>query len=360
MRSPNGRFLLSPHLRLQTVYTGIVASRGMSDGAAPDQSGFTLTHAELIMEGHVWSRMLAYRLQWDAAASPTLKDAYVQIGPPHRFGVRVGQFKVPYGLQRWTYSGQLEFLDISAPMAAFQLNRDVGIMLLGRPLAGKIEYELAVINGAGIGKPNDNIDLAYAARIVAAPFGPVPPGEGDLEWHARPRMSFGVAGYYNLIPTDVIARTGDPTANTDQDNDGRIDNVAIWQGNFEMKAVWRGASLQSEWFGRYEKPGGVFASRSYWGAYVQAGYFIIRERLQVAGRVARTDVPLYGSTPGQRALFGDRIDEQGAAVSAYVRGRRIKLQVDYTHLHSVYAATGADAGSAPTQHRVRAGLQVGF
>ena len=80
MRSPNGRFLLVPHLRLQTVYTGALASRGTMDTAAPDVSGFTLPHAELILEGHVGSRLFAYRLQLDAAQSPTINDAYVQIG----------------------------------------------------------------------------------------------------------------------------------------------------------------------------------------------------------------------------------------------------------------------------------------
>ena len=242
MRSPNGRFLLVPHLRLQTVYTGLIASRGTMDTAAPDISEFTLPHAEVILEGHVGSRLLSYRLQLDAAQSPTIRDAYIQIGTGRRFGLRVGQFKIPYGLQRWTYSGELEFVTISTPMQAFTLERDIGLMATGRPFAGRLEYELSVTNGSGAGRLNDNIDLAYAARIVAAPWGPVTPGEGDLEWHPRPRASFGVAGYYNLVPTDLVARTGDPNADTDYDDDGRIDNVAIWQGGAELKALWRGAS----------------------------------------------------------------------------------------------------------------------
>jgi hypothetical protein len=360
LRSPNGRFLMTPHLRLQTVYAGTLASKGMTDTFRPDQSGFTLTHAELIVEGHIWRRMLTYRLQLDAAESPTINDAYVQIGPPHRFGVRVGQFKVPYALQRLTYSGELEFIDISAATAAFQLDRDIGVMLDGQPLAGRLAYQLAVLNGAGPGRPNDNIDLAYALRIVASPFGPLPPGEGDLEWHPRPRASLGVAGYYNLVPTDILARTGMQSANTDQDGDGRIDNVAIWQVGVELKALWRGAALQSEWFGRYEKPGGMYGTRSTWGAYVQASTFIIRQRLQVAGRISRADQPRYGSTPGERALTGNRVDEQAVAVNAYLCGHRVKLQVDYTHLHERDTETGMDALSAPSQHRVRAALQVGF
>jgi len=360
LRSPNGRFVMTPHLRLQTVYEGDLASRGAMDPAAPDQSGFTVRHAELIVEGSIWTRMLAYRLQLDAAESPALNDAFVQIGPPRRFGVRIGQFKVPYGLQRRTYSGELEFVDVSAPTAAFSLDRDVGLMLIGRPLAGRLAYELAILNGAGPGRPNDNIDLAYAAHVAAAPFGPLPPGEGDLEWHPRPRAQLGVSGYYNLVPTDVRARTGDPTANLDQDNDGRTDNVAVWQGGIELKALWRGAALQAEYFARYEKPGGMYASRSFQGGYAQASYFIIRGRLQLAARIGRTDEPRYGATATERLLLGTRVAEQAAALNAYLRGHRVKVQVDYTHLHAEDEATGRDAGSAPSVHRVRAAVQVGF
>jgi hypothetical protein len=360
MRSPNGRFLLVPHLRLQTVYTGLIASRGMMDTAAPDVSEFTLPHAEVILEGHVGSRLFSYRLQLDAAQSPTIRDAYIQVGTGRRFGLRIGQFKIPYGLQRWTYSGELEFVTISTPMQAFTLERDIGLMATGRPFAGRLEYELSVTNGSGAGRLNDNIDLAYAARVVAAPWGPVTPGEGDLEWHPRPRASFGVAGYYNLVPTDLVARTGDPNADTDYDDDGRIDNVAIWQGGAEVKALWRGASVQAELFRRYEVPGGPYASRSTWGAYAQAGYFVIRGRLQVAARFGHTDVPLFGSTALDRALHGDRITEEAAAVNAYLRGRRVKVQVDYTHFHGEQMATGLDALSGPNANRVRAAVQLGF
>jgi hypothetical protein len=41
-------------------------------------------------------------------------------------------------------------------------------------------------------------------------------------------------------------------------------------------------------------------------------------------------------------------------VTAYLRGHRAKLQVDYTHL------TASDATRAPEVHRVRAAVQLGF
>jgi hypothetical protein len=223
-----------------------------------------------------------------------------------------------------------------------------------------LSYELAVMNGAGAGLPNDNIDLAYALRVVAAPFGPLPLEEGDIDWHPRPRAQLGVAGYYNLIPTDIVARTGGVNTNTDLDNDGRFDNVAIWQAGAELRAIWRGAALQAEWFGRTEIPGAGMPSRNYTGAYVQGSYFVIRGRLQVAGRLGATDEPRFGATPADRVRLGTHVDEQSAAVNAYLRDHRVKVQVDYTHQHWEDGATGLDAGSAPIVHRVRAAMQVGF
>ena len=214
LRSPQGRFLLVPHLRLQTVWEGGLASQGTMDTAPPDTSGFALTHAELILDGHVGGRQFMYRLQLDAAESPALNDAYMQVAFTRSVGVRVGRFKVPYGLQRRIYSGDLEFINISAPMAAFSLERDIGLMAIGRPLAGRLQYEFAVLNGAD-GKLNDNLDLAYAARVAAAPWGPLPAGEGDIEWHPEPRAMMGIAGYYNLIPTDKQGKAIVPVAGAD-------------------------------------------------------------------------------------------------------------------------------------------------
>ena len=66
-------------------------------------------------------------------------------------------------------------------------------MLVGRPLASRLQYEFAVTNGSGTAAANDNVDLAYTARIVAAPFGPLPMSEGDFDG-TTPRAPGGVAG----------------------------------------------------------------------------------------------------------------------------------------------------------------------
>jgi hypothetical protein len=359
VRSPDGRFLLAPTVRLQGLYEGDIATRGPLDRSAPDASGFALTHAEVILNGHAVTRRLEYRLQVDFAAPQMLKDAFVQWRFAPALAVRVGQFKVPYGLQRQYWTGYLEMVNFSEATAAFSLERDVGLMVVGRPLAGRLHYQLAVLNGAGQGRTNDNLDLAYAVRVVAAPFGPLPLTEGDIDGQPRPRVSIGAAGYYNRLPTDAPARTGNPNAIVDANGDGRVDEVAVWQGGLELRAVWRGAALQGEWFGRIEQPpggagGAPSPDRRYWGAYGQASTFILPHRLEIVARIGRSDLPLYGAAAAVRAARGTAVDEQSGGVSAYLHGHQAKLQVDYSHL------AAHDAGSAPEIHRIRAAVQLAF
>jgi hypothetical protein len=250
--------------------------------------------------------------------------------------------------------GVLEFVDISTPTAAFSLERDVGLMVAGRPLGGRLQYQAAVLNGNGQTNAVDNFDLAYAVRVVAAPFGPLPATEGDIEGHRTPLLSVGVSGYYNLIPTDAPLRSGNPEASTDLNGDGRVDNVAVWQAAVELRAVFRGLALQSEWFGRIEQPGGGVPDRKFWGAYGQASWFVLPRRIEVAARVGHTDLPLYGQSRAVRLRSGSAVNEQSAALGGYLSGHHAKLQIDYGHL------VAEDAGTAPHVHRVRAAVQLWF
>jgi Phosphate-selective porin O and P len=353
IRSPDNGFYLHPMVRVQAIYTGAIVSQGAMDPAPQDTSGFSLGRAEMILEGHVGGPFFQYRLQLDAAESPSLKDAYVAWQPNRMVVVEAGQFKVPYGLQRQYWKAELEFIDISTPMAAFSLERDLGLMAIARPLPGRLTVQAGLLNGSGANTANDNVDLAYALRIVATPFGPLPVTEGDIDGHARPLLSVGAAGYYSLVPTDIVARSGDPTADTDVDNNGRIDNVGIWQGGLELRALWRGAALQSELFGRLEDPGAAGGNRHYWGGYVQGSYFVRPHRLEVAARVGHTDLPMYGATALQRTLAGTWENEQSGVVAAYVRGHRIKAQAEYSHLTT-------NGETAPVTNRLQAAVQVGF
>jgi hypothetical protein len=363
IRSPDDRFLLRPELRLQTIYEGDLAKAGAGDRARPDSSTFAFAHAEVLFEGHAVSRRFEYRLELDFADTQAgvAKDAFVQWRFGDLLALRAGQFRVPYGLETQYWNASLELVDVAQATAAFTLARDVGVMALGRPLAGRLQYQLAATNGPrGLCPPNDEnlrcdaVDLAYAARVVAAPFGPLPVVEGDVDGQQHPLVAVGVSGAYELVPTDVRARTGIVNATLDVDGNGRVDNVSVWQGAAELRALFRGASVQGEWLARREHPGGAAPDRDFWGAYGQASYFVLPHHLQVIGRVGRSDLPLYGATIVERGLRGPRTTEESVGLSAYLRGHDAKLQVDYTHLST------PGAMSAPVDDRVRAAVQLAF
>ncbi|HEX4404989.1 MAG TPA: porin [Polyangia bacterium] len=363
IRSPNDHFMLRPELRLQTIYEGDRAKAGTGDRARPDASTFAFAHAEVLFEGHAVSRRFEYRLELDFADTQAgiAKDAFVQWRFGDLLALRAGQFRVPYGLETQYWNAQLELVDVAQATAAFTRARDVGVMALGRPFGGRLQYQVAATNGPrGLCPPNDDnlrcdaVDLAYAARVVAAPLGPLPVFEGDVDGQPHPLFAVGVSGAYQLVPTDIRARAGIVDAALDTDGNGRVDNVSVWQGAAELRAMFRGASVQGEWLARREHPGGAAPDRDFWGAYGQASYFVLPHHLQVVARVGRSDLPLYGATIVERALRGARTTEEGVGISAYLRGHDAKLQVDYTHLST------PGAMSAPVDDRVRAAVQLAF
>ena len=378
-RAEGGWSSLRWSARLQAGYEGALVVRGPGQTVehADDRSGFLLRHAELMVEGQVLYRRFEYRLLVDFAEPVVLKDAFLQWRATPWLGVRVGRFKLPFGFQRYLRSTYYDFVDASEAMNAFSLERDVGAMVVARPLAGRLQFQLAVTNGAlanenngafayAVGQSayqanrfNDNLDLAYTARVVAAPWGPLPDSEGDLIGQRAPRVSFGVAGHFNLLPTDLPLRTNNPAANVDVDRDGRVDNVAVWQGAAELRAHFHGAAVQAELFRRLEHPGAAAGDRYSGGQYAQASYMVLPHVLQVAARIERTDLPLYGAPFAVRQSRGTRIDAQTGAVSAFFHGHDLKVQVDYSHLAA--ARVAAPAGSyTQDSHRLRVSAQLIF
>ncbi len=300
-------------MRLQAGYAGIAGRPGPGQKSAPDTSTFLVQHAELLFEGNLFQRRFEYRLLLDFAEPQILKDAFVQWRHGSWLAVRVGQYKLPFGFQRYLRSTYYDFVDLSETMTAFSLERDVGVMVLGRPLGGRLQYQLAVTNGAGAGKLNDNRDLAYTARVVAAPWGALPDSEGDLVGQraaaacrsAPPAISTWCRPTSSRAPT-TRRRTPTSTAT------GASTTSRVWQGGVELRVHFRGAALQAELFRRLEHPGAGAADRTFGGEYLQASYFVIPHFLAVDARVERTDLPLYGATLAQRNASGDHIDGQTA------------------------------------------------
>ena len=285
--------------------------------------------------------------------------------------MRVGQYKVPFGFQRYLRSTYYDFVDRSETMTAFSLERDVGVMILGRPLGGRLQYQLSITNGAvggtngaGAGKLNDNRDLAYTARVVAAPWGALPDSEGDLVGQRRPLLSVGAAGYFNLAPTDVVARSGNPQANTDLDNERAHRQRLVWQGGVELRVHFRGAALQAELFRRLEHPGAGWPTAPSGASTCRRATSWFHTSCPRRARRAHRPAALRrdpGAAQGQRRShrWADR-GRQRLPARARSQRARYKIQADYTHLRTTDVVSLLGPFYSPDSHRLRVTAQLMF
>lgn len=84
--------------------------------------------------------------------------------------IRIGQFKVPFSLYNLTSSSQLSF--ISRPMVVenFSPGYDIGGMLFGEVLDGRIDYAFGVFNGQAQNEAEKNSNKDFVGRVVLIPF----------------------------------------------------------------------------------------------------------------------------------------------------------------------------------------------
>ena len=346
----------------QIRYEGIDVEDARETANASDRSTFTLPRTRLEMTGTAFTPQLAYRLLVDFTQSPEILDAWAEWTPHPWLAVRAGRFKTPFSRQRLVAENKFELTDRAQVTDEFTPDRDIGVQLGTTLLDGRLHAQVAMQNGSR-GLTNDNIDFGYAAHVTIEPLGTLTGrDEGDAEDVQQPLVSIGGSFLYNLLPTDA-AKIG---LSQDVDGDGKVDNVAMWEGGAELAARWRGASLQAELFYRnldYGKApptvnsAGVDRQTS-WGTYVQAGYFVLPRRLEVAGRYGYSQPVSFGLDASLRTAVPAERHEVTAGISYLIVGRSLKLQLEYSYFEddNVPELHGLSRISS----RVRAQLQVGF
>jgi phosphate-selective porin OprO/OprP len=291
--------------------------RGQAKGS------FRIRRAKTTFEGWFWKPELTYELQlsWagpeaGASTDSPLEDLYINwdASGSEKLQVRFGQFKVPLGRQENTTSIGLQFADRSLLTFEYTRGRDVGVMLHGQLADGKLEYRTGVFNGNPASRiTNDNTKFQYNARVTWQPWGDVGYSEGDFESKDKPL--FALAG--QLENNNLFGATGGGLGGV-----GPSDlNTTILGGDAVFK--FKGFSLFGEYFARSREPeaGETFDSNGY---NVQAGFFLVRDRLELAFRYAGWD-------PTDLVPDNERTEIWGV-VNYFLRGHRFKFQADFRQL----------------------------
>lgn len=112
------------------------------------------------------------RIHGEFASTPQVLDAYLQLNFVDPLNLQFGIFKSPLSMERLQPVTALLFSDF-AYTSSIAPNRDIGILLQGKPFGGILNYQLALINGAqdgssSVGDINDDKDIT--GRILLSPF----------------------------------------------------------------------------------------------------------------------------------------------------------------------------------------------
>lgn len=219
-----------------------------------ESSTFRIRRARVSFAGNIFKLdrwgMADYRLQVDFASSPQIVDAWVRYRPLNQLGLQLGQFKVPLSIENSEYTPlQLEFIDYSlvvqrlVRMSANDVTgisstgRDCGAQLYGSFFAREgfniVNYNLAVFNGNGINRVDNNHSKDFVGRVMVNPIRDVT-----------------IAGYYQY----------------GEGNFGKSEYVCYQR--YGGGAAYEGRHA----FARAEYIGGITGSLHSEGAYASAGW----------------------------------------------------------------------------------------
>lgn len=289
------------------------------------RGSFRIRRAKTRLEGWVWRKELMFELAvgWAGADSGNsastfsgLEDARViwDASGNGRFRVTFGQFKVPFGRQELTSSEALQFCDRSILSGEFTFSRDAGVTVGGRLAAGRVRYDAGIFNGNGRNKPNnDNGKYQYDARVAFEPLGAVLDVEGDPDHSPKPVLSLG-------LDMEDNSQFGATNAN----------DLATRTLGADVVLKYRGFAAMAEYFSRRRTPeqGAQFHANGY---HLQAGYYVVKDKLELAFR--------YASFDPTDVVPDDDHRELGGAVSYVVRKGVLRLQADLRRLEDLAQRT---------------------
>ena len=176
----DGFFLASRDQAYKLKFTGYVQAdyRGVETND-PTASTFVLRRVRPTIEGTL-AKYYNFKVQPDfGGGKAQLKDCYIDLA---YFGdlstTRLGKFKGPQGLEQYTSASNVLFVERSL-MTNIAPDRDVGVMMFGKPIGDILTYQLALLNGddrtnwQGKGADSDvdnNKAFDFAGRLQLNPF----------------------------------------------------------------------------------------------------------------------------------------------------------------------------------------------
>lgn len=298
---PDTGFTMKIQTTIQERYT-------YTDGDAGEgnSSSFNSNKVRLAISGTALNEEFSYYLKGDfygassdSGTTANLADAYITWHACDWAWVRMGQWKT--GISRQYVNGDetLQFADRSLASDFFDLGRQHGAQIGGN--FGEVSLAAGIYNGSsdGEGQNRPGVDTKHTGVLNARyNLGEIDPKvEGDVDNSSEFAATFGAAYAYA------------------EDEVGGADSQKAHTINIDTMMKIQGFSLAAEYYYRSIKDvggaDGVDLGDN--GFYVQAGYFVIPEELELAARYSL--ISFDGSSDDDRGI--DDINEFAASVNYY-------------------------------------------
>lgn len=308
----------------------------------------TFRRARIILGGNIFSPHLLYKVQltaspvelgWKNGAigrSPIL-DFYFTFDRLRDATFVVGQYKVPYNHQRMLRVTGMQFVDRSGANNEFTMDRDIGVDVRSKDVAGlgHMRYYLGAYlgNGIAIHGPSDP-GFAYVGRVEVLPFGQYDDlEEGDHDRSKKVRMLLGGAfAYIDRDPHDNHAFGGKipadggktSTLNATADLQLRLAGLSLESAFFWREATRRTSGGAVDAMGM---PIPLVAPRNGMGWFAQSGYMLPRIPIELGARFGQ----IIAQGDSTQTSLTDQ-DELGGVVNYFFARHMFKLQLDYLRL----------------------------
>ena len=319
-----------------------------------DLSAFEVEDLRVIFDGHIHTPKFTYKIDvtadTDNANQWRIFNAYVNYAFAEELQVTAGVSKVPFTRQELNSRYMLQLVDRSLANEAFTFRRSLGVFVHGT-FARRLSYAMAVMNGLDNRDDSPSLEqldsnFAYGARMVAHLLGNPIKSESDLAYSKDPQLEVGFSvaanddkgdrrpsGFYG-VPDRIRSGRGIGGYGTVD-----LTGTELLQFGGDAAFRYRGFSVTGEWWMRSVEADNEF---SRWalrtgcddpvrlqGAYVQAGYFIVPRKLEVAGRISS----VWGES-------GEHSWEYTLGANYFPWGSyNVLLQLDFTRIDEVPTAS---------------------
>jgi hypothetical protein len=297
--------------------------------------------ARLWLSGHVLSRDLTYMIQLavagrdfrDGAISP-IYDAYLDWKVHRDFGIRAGQYFVPFDRLRTVREFALQMADRPRPVGELTLDRDAGVTFYSDRFLGErspLAWRVGAFGGGGTNLVDAKDPGALlVGRLELRPLGPIDDdSEGDLERRTEPGLALGVGFAQNWNTNRLRSTTGPRfVGGTTDYRHAAADLVFKWMGlALQAEYLWKRASSHQIVSTNADGTPLVEYTRSGHGWVLQTSY-IFDPPIEFVARLSRM-YALGATDPRFVTETNTKGQEVAAGINYYLNGHRLKLQTDW-------------------------------